>query len=235
MSKVCTKCGIEKEESEFYVRKASPDGLMPKCKDCTKAYQRARIKTPEGRKKHNELNAKWRTSGGLAYFHSYYAINKEEMYASNRKWAEEHPEEMRAYKKKWSDKDSKENPDRIRAYAAKRRKDDIQVRIKESLRSRLNVSIKEGFKGGSAVRDLGLSIEEFKIYLEVKFHPGMTWENWGKGFGCWNIDHIIPLSAFDLTNRQHVVLACYYLNLQPLWFEDNMAKGDRLDFQCRQI
>ena len=115
-----------------------------------------------------------------------------------------------------------------------RRKEDPQIRLKDALRSRLNVAIKEGFKNGSAVRDLGCSIEYLENHLESKFQPGMTWENYGKGPGHWNIDHIIPLAAFDLTNRQHVVLACYYLNLQPLWFEDNSSKGAKLDFEFRR-
>lgn len=32
--KKCTKCGVEKAETEFYKRKMSHDGLQPKCKPC---------------------------------------------------------------------------------------------------------------------------------------------------------------------------------------------------------
>jgi len=55
----------------------------------------------------------------------------------------------------------------------------------------------------------------------------MSWDNWGLGEDKWNIDHIIPMVAFDLTNRQHVVLACHYLNLQPLWYKENLSKGSK--------
>ena len=34
MSKVCSKCKIEKDESEFYSNKRMPDGLDYYCKDC---------------------------------------------------------------------------------------------------------------------------------------------------------------------------------------------------------
>ena len=106
---------------------------------------------------------------------------------------------------------------------------DPNFRLARNLRSRLGVAIKREFKAGSAVRDLGCSIPELRSHLESKFANGMTWENYGKGPGKWNIDHIVPMVAFDLTNRQHVVLACHYLNLQPLWFEDNMSKGDKYE------
>lgn len=53
----------------------------------------------------------------------------------------------------------------------------------------------------------------------------MEWGNHGIGPDKWHIDHIIPLSAFDLTDKQHAALAFYYLNLQPLWSQENIRKG----------
>jgi predicted nucleic-acid-binding Zn-ribbon protein len=231
MVKVCSRCGIEKEFSEFWKRSASADGLMPCCKDCQRKYQKEHRNTPEGRKKHNEENAIWRASGGLEYLREYCKENRQKLTETQRAWNESHPEQVRAYKQKWEQKDRKENPTRKRDYSARRRKEDPQVRLKEALRSRLNVALKNNFKGGSAVKDLGCSIEEFEKHLESKFQPDMSWENYGMGRGYWTIDHVMPLSAFDLTNRQHVVLACHYLNLQPLWFEDNSSKGNKIDFE----
>ena len=76
---------------------------------------------------------------------------------------------------------------------------------------------------GSAVRDLGCSVEELKRHLEKQFQPKMNWENYGL-YG-WHIDHIKPLVNFDLTNREQFLEACHYTNLQPLWAEDNLSKG----------
>lgn len=113
------------------------------------------------------------------------------------------------------------------AYKTKSRQENVLVRLADGLRSRLNRAFKKGYKSGSAVDDLGCSIPEFKKHLESKFEDGMDWESYGIGSEKWTIDHIIPLCRFDLTSRQHVVLACHYLNLQPMWFEENSSKGGR--------
>ena len=55
---------------------------------------------------------------------------------------------------------------------------------------RLISAIKGNFKSGSAVKDLGCSIDFLKQYLEVKFYGKMSWDNYGIH---WVIDHIIPL------------------------------------------
>ena len=101
----------------------------------------------------------------------------------------------------------------------------LPYKIRASLRTRLYLAVKGGYKNGSAVRDLGCSIEEFKRYIEVLFSEGMTWENWGRDKGRWHIDHKKPLSAFDLKDRAQFLEAAHYTNLQPLWSEENLSKG----------
>jgi hypothetical protein len=92
----------------------------------------------------------------------------------------------------------------------------------KNLRKRLNFAIKNNQKSGSAVKDLGCTVQELKIYLESKFTEGMSWDNYGK----WHIDHIIPLNSFDLSDLEQLKKACHYTNLQPLWAEANLAKSD---------
>lgn len=80
---------------------------------------------------------------------------------------------------------------------------------------------------GSAVKDLGCSIEDFKKHLESLWQPGMSWCNYG--LRGWHIDHVIPISSFDLVIKQEQLKACHYTNLQPLWAKDNLSKGDRYE------
>lgn len=105
-----------------------------------------------------------------------------------------------------------------------RLKTDIQFRLSSLLRSRLYHALKSHQKAGSAVQDLGCTITEFKRHLESQFQPGMTWDNQGKS--GWHLDHIIPLSKFNLQDRQQFLIANNYTNLQPMWAKDNLVKQD---------
>lgn len=84
-----------------------------------------------------------------------------------------------------------------RIWSKERRKNNLEFRLKSCLRTRLYNALRGNFRAGSAVRDLGCSIEFLKQHLETQFQPDMTWENYGE----WHIDHIKPLSSFDLTDR----------------------------------
>lgn len=102
----------------------------------------------------------------------------------------------------------------------------VQANLAHTLRSRFNRAVRNDSKRGSAVGNLGCSIQEFKLYLEAKFEDGMNWDN--KGMYGWHIDHIIPLDAFDLTDIEQVKKACHYTNLQPLWAKDNWKKRNKI-------
>ena len=68
---------------------------------------------------------------------------------------------------------------------------------------------------------LGYTHEELKFNLESKLKDGMTWENYGK----WEIDHIKPVSAFDIINTHSSIINALD-NLQPLWKEENIKKSN---------
>lgn len=70
---------------------------------------------------------------------------------------------------------------------------------------------------------------ELVIHLESQFIDGMTWDN--HGMNGWHIDHIRPISSFNFDSTDHPDFKkCWALdNLQPLWVEDNLSKGDKWD------
>lgn len=102
------------------------------------------------------------------------------------------------------------------------RSNPINSKIARNLRGRFNKALHGNYKSGSAVDDLGCSIEELRIHLESKFNLGMSWDNYGRE--GWQIDHIVPLCRFDLSNAIELKRACHYTNLQPLWRDDNLKK-----------
>lgn len=108
-------------------------------------------------------------------------------------------------------------------YMRNRRRTDINFKLASVLRTRISNILKSGKGSGNGhISFLGCSIDDLKIYLQKQFKPGMSWENYGrKG---WNIDHIKPISKFDLTDEQNMKLVCHYTNLQPLWVFENLIK-----------
>lgn len=102
--------------------------------------------------------------------------------------------------------------------------------LSDLLSKRILSAIKNqyGIKAVTTIKLLGCDIETIRKYLESKFQDGMSWENHGKGSGKWNIDHIIPCAAFDLTKEEEQRKCFHYSNLQPLWEIDNLIKSDKL-------
>lgn len=95
-------------------------------------------------------------------------------------------------------------------------------KISRNLRARLNKAVQKNYKSGSAVRDLGCSVEDFKAHIESKWTQGMSWDNYGRS--GWHFDHVVPLCRFNLQDPIELKKACHYTNIQPMWASDNLAK-----------
>ena len=222
--RICSKCNEIKLISCFYTTK---QGYKTQCKVCIKEIEKSRRDS-------NYNVIKYRQNQSL----------KESLFKKNKlkcskcfniKDINEYAFELKGWKKLRSDCNQCKNK-RIQEYNLKTNSrnmymkkylSDTSNRLADNLRSRLRKAIKNNQKTGSAVDDLGCSIEELKIYLESQFQDNMSWDNYGlKG---WHIDHIIPLASFDLTIEEEFKKACHYTNLQPLWAKDNLIKGAKHD------
>jgi hypothetical protein len=125
-----------------------------------------------------------------------------------------------ARKHKWRAENRERHLAVSRAYDAKQLAENLQRRISKNLRHRLSKAMMGKTRGVSAVRDLGMSIAEFRVYIAARFQPDMSWDN----YGAWHLDHVKPLVAFDLTDDAQARAACHYSNLQPLWALENQKK-----------
>ena len=112
---------------------------------------------------------------------------------------------------------------------AKRYYSDQLFKIKEILKSRLRRILKQkNVRKPLAFRKaFGVSFEEFKTYIENQFVEGMNWNNYGK----WHLDHIMPLSFFNLSNLEEYKKANHYSNFQPLWAKENLKKSNKLNYE----
>ena len=206
--KKCTKCGEEKALTKFSPARAHSDGRHSQCRACRAEYERKyKIANPgKVKARQHKTDAKRQATD---------------------------PEKVRARHRVSAARCRAADPEKVRAYhrqrKAERIKHDPQYRLAHLLRCRLNAALNGNQKSGSAVRDLGCSISELVTYLEAQFRPRMTWEN--HSMRGWHIDHIKPLSAFDLTDREQLLEAVHYTNLQPLWAEENLHKGTAVAYK----
>jgi hypothetical protein len=113
-------------------------------------------------------------------------------------------------------------------YIRKRRKNDTMFYITGIMRGRIRTAIKRSnSKKCSKTLDLiGCSFKFLKQHIESQFKEGMSWEN-RKSF---HIDHVRPLSSFDLTDPEQQKAACHWTNLQPLTPEENLRKAAKYEF-----
>ena len=214
--KFCKFCQIEHpltDEWWFFCK----DGRSA-CKIQKREYQRIHASAARERNKRYYEGHKEATADKHK---AYYDANKEKVNQHNRDSYHKNPEKVKSVGALWRHA----NGDALRRKANDRRRADLNFKLKVSLRDRIRKALHSDAKTGSAVRDLGCSITELKRYLESKFQDGMTWDNWG--LRGWHIDHIVPLSSFDLTDRAQFLKACHYTNLQPLWAEENWSKSDK--------
>jgi hypothetical protein len=112
-------------------------------------------------------------------------------------------------------------PERRKASAA-RYNQTPKARMAAAIRSRIGHALRS--KTQSTRAYLGCTPEFFKKHIEAQFVAGMTWDNFGK----WHMDHIVPLSAFDLSDIRQVQIACNWTNIRPMWAKANLRKSSKV-------
>lgn len=144
--------------------------------------------------------------------------NKEKHRLAEKKHRDNNKEKVSQNKKKYV----ASNWEKVKINHKKYLNNNSNALMASRLRTRLYNAIKKRSLG---MKDLlGCDYTYLVGYLESKFQPGMSWDNYGQ----WHIDHITPLSSFKLQNHEQLKKACHYTNLQPLWAKDNLVKGNKL-------
>lgn len=165
------------------------------------------------------------------YHKKWYEKNKEKILERTKIYQDrpEVKEKIKERVKIWRKSHKKE----LNKYLKNKRKIDINYNILCNLRTRIRLALKNNWKSGHTIELLGCSIEQLKQHLEAQFKEGMSWDNYGRGWGGkgmqqWHIDHIKSLVSFDRSDTNWQFKAFHYTNLQPLWAKENLSKGSKI-------
>ena len=107
-----------------------------------------------------------------------------------------------------------------RIYINERLKTDVNFRLIKNTRERIRKALRGGSKSTSSREILGIDIESYKKWIEFQMTPEMNWSN-------IQIDHIKPISSFDVSKEDELLEAFNWRNTQPLLKEDNLRKGTK--------
>ena len=217
MNKFCKGCNSEKNVSEFYVRRNRGNGLAGfthKCKSCL-------------RKTNREYNKSECDFDKSEYQKMYREKHREKLNEYSKNWRVKNEEKMKNQRKLYYQENKEEIVKKNYEYCKYKTSTDPLYKLTRGIRSLILGSFKNQFtiKSKKTIEILGCSFEEFKLHLESKFDDKMNWENQGS---YWHMDHIIPISSAE--TEEDVYRLNHYTNFQPLYWEDNLRKGNKIDF-----
>lgn len=248
--KWCSKCKSAKSFDLFVKNPQTADGFNGTCKECNK---QARIDNLEYRKQRDKLyyqkncEVKKQQSAGYRKAHpekilemrkTYYSENRDLILQRNEIYRQANREKVASkqkeywgvridYKKVKAKEWRSKSLEKLAAYNRNKYHTNLNYKLRCICRGivrRMYLAINQP-KNDTTNETLGYSPKQLKEHIEKQFKEGMTWDN----YGDWHIDHIIPLaSAKTLIEGKYL---SRLENLQPLWAEENLSKGSRLDYQ----
>jgi hypothetical protein len=215
-TKICKKCGFEKETCEFGILRKNIDGFRDICKKCKIIQDVSYIE--KNKEKIKEIKLRW-VIKNPEYKKKYYQDNKERLKKESRSFYQKNKTKYNQQSTDWNSENKQKRKEII-----KKHKEKPEVKLKEKIRHRVYMFLKTKNlkKNNKTFQIVGCSPTELKEHLEKQFTGGMNWDNQGK----WHIDHIVPLSSAK--TEQEIYNLCHYSNLQPLWAEENMKKGNKI-------
>jgi hypothetical protein len=230
VTKKCNKCGVEKGVDEF--SKDSSNNCYKRCKVCKDYDKKYKLENKDKIRKYNLDSRNKNQERDKKYREQYRLKNKDRILSRIKKYRLENKDKVKEQSKKYNKTYYRKNKDRersrlrkynaenkikIRQYKIKRYYSDPAYRILQCLRPRVKDVLKGVLKSQSTIELLGCTALDLKNYLSKHFLPGMSWENYGKGIGKWNIDHIIPCNIFYFIDPSEQKQCFHYTNLRPLW------------------
>lgn len=157
-------------------------------------------------------------------FGNYYNTTRKH---TGKDYYKQYREENKQYFNEYSNQHYYENKEMYREWNRNKSATDPIYRLKHSINANININLRKylQIKHDRSLSYLGTTMEEYCQYLEQQFTPEMTWENYGS---YWEIDHILPIDSFDLSNEQQLYECFNYKNTRPLHWLENKQKSNKI-------
>jgi hypothetical protein len=201
----CSKCFIEKQEEKFYKR-----GKI--CCDCNNEKRRQKYKNDE---EHRIKLIKMATDF------------KHEKVIIRQKIREEQQVTIGIDNKKCKYCDEIKNKERFRHNRLKCKdceRDEPTEKFKRYIRTRIYNCLRYKNKTKHSVEYLGCSSDEYFKWI-FNYSNIYNLDNHGEE---WHIDHVIPLSKFDLNIPEQQLIAFNWRNTMPLSCNENLSKNNKI-------
>lgn len=155
----------------------------------------------------------------------YYQKNKEALADYRKKYEKENSEKIAEKRRKYYQKNKERINKRQKKYGKMKYYSNPEFRLASKVRSRVKNYVRKNkiSKKEKTHKYLGCTYRFFKDYIESKFTDGMNWERLLRGE--IHVDHIRPISSFNLLDENEIKKAFHYTNCQPLWARDNLKKS----------
>lgn len=224
---VCKKCDSERSK-EYY--KNNREEIIERVKeyaevnkDIIKEYKNNYNKEKYDSDYHKEYRKSNKKSISIKR-KEYYQNNKEKVKQRVRDYTNENREFVNQRKKENRDKNKDFHNERNREYIKSRKENDHLYRLICSIRTLITQSFKGQFtsKSKKTLQILGCSFEEFRNHIESLFTEEMNWSNYAT---YWQLDHKTPISWAK--SEEDVYRLNHYTNFQPMYWKDNISKGNR--------
>ena len=236
-AKVCSRCGLEKILTDFYPNARYAGGYTARCRSCVKEAAKEWAASNPTRRR--EVRLDWNARNKKQKRLSSAALRQRKLKEQGgafletdrervRRWRANNPASAAATQARAYRKRCKEKPEAERARRALAR----QRMLKHPVRSiayRLSAVVRSAIKRQPVVKSqhmvdlIGCTVPQFMAHIAKQFRPGMSWHNWSRD--GWHLDHIRPVSSFDLSKPDQQSLCFHFTNYQPLWAPDNIRKG----------
>ena len=230
----CNRCKKEWKPDETDIKK---NGDVNKtCKNCREYYENNKEKNKKQRKENKKERYKKNKEKLVEYNKERYENNKEKKAEYNKEYHKNNKEQRAEYRENNKEKlkeqraeyreNSKCEHNKIYGYCEICNLSLYLVNLNRcAVRRCLKLSSQNKTK--SSINYMGCDVEYFRDYFKKKMD---LWNENKEIKMNWNnihLDHIKPVSVFNLDDEDELNKCCNYTNFQPLLATDNLNKHNK--------